>query len=155
MKKNILVIVAILMAGFVNAQSMKEEVDLLQAAVGMDKKEMLAGFLQLAPENQFWAVYDEYEAKRKDLGKKRVDLLTQYAANYMNLTDAEIDTYMKEMKSVKSSNDKLIDTYYGKVKKAAGSKVAAQFYEIENYILSTIRVEVLESIPFFGELDDK
>ena len=154
MKKYILIIAAILMAGFVNAQSYKEEVDLLQAAVGMDKKEMVAGFLQLAPENPFWTVYDEYEAKRKELGKKRIDLLSRYAENYMNLTDAEIDAYMKEVKSLKASSDKLIDTYYGKVKKASGSKVAAQFYEIENYILSTIRLEVLDNIPFFGELDN-
>ena len=72
----------------------------------------------------------------------------------MNLTDAEIDAYMKEVKSLKASNDKLIDTYYGKVKKASGSKVAAQFYEIENYIISTIRLEVLDNIPFFAELDN-
>lgn len=154
MKKNILIIAAILMAGFANAQSYKEEVDLLQAAVGMDKKEMVGGFLQLAPENPFWTVYDEYEAKRKELGKKRIDLLSRYAENYMNLTDAEIDAYMKEVKSLKASSDKLIDTYYGKVKKASGSKVAAQFYEIENYIICTIRLEVLDNIPFFGELDN-
>jgi hypothetical protein len=154
MKKNILIIAAILMAGFANAQSNKEEVDILQAAVGMDKKDMVTGFLQLAPENPFWKVYDEYEAKRKELGKKRIDLLSRYAENYMNLTDAEIDAYMKEVKSLKASSDKLIDTYYGKVKKASGSKVAAQFYEIENYIISTIRLEVLDNIPFFGELDN-
>jgi hypothetical protein len=40
------------------------------------------------------------------------------------------------------------------VKKASGSKVAAQFYEIENYIISTIRLELLDNIPFFGELDN-
>jgi len=49
MKKNILIIAAILMAGFANAQSNKEEVDLLQAAVGMDKKEMVAGQFYKSP----------------------------------------------------------------------------------------------------------
>ena len=136
-----------------NAQSAQEEVDLLQAAIGMDKKEMVAEFLQLESSNPFWAIYDSYETERKELGKKRIALLSNYANNFLNLSDDEVDIYMKDIMKLKKSNDKLIDSYYSKVKKASGSKVAGQFYEIENYILAVLRVEILENIPFFGEFD--
>lgn len=138
-----------------NAQSNKEEIDLMQALFGMDKKDMAIGFIQIDEANPFWAIYDEYETKRKELGKQRIDLIMRYSENYDNLSDAEIEAYMKEMMPLKNKTDKLIDTYYGKINKASGVKVAAQFYEFENYILSSIRVDIMNNIPFFGEFDDE
>ncbi len=147
--------VLLLTAGFANAQSDKEEIELYQAAFGMQKKEVVAGFLKLDAANPFWALYDQYETSRKELGKRRIALMKKYSSNYANLSDIEIDALMKEMMSIKSANDKLIDTYYAKIKKVSGSKVAAQFYEIENFILSQIRIEIMQVIPFIGEFDTK
>ena len=48
----------------------------------------------------------------------------------------------------------LFYTYYKKIKKSSGSKEAAQFYQLENYILSAIRLEILSNIPFFDEFED-
>ncbi len=45
MKKYILLVAASLMASFTYAQSNKEEVDLMQAAFGMDKKAAVAEFV--------------------------------------------------------------------------------------------------------------
>ncbi len=154
-KTMLAVAVALAMNFGAKAQSSQEEMDMMQAAFGMQKKDMIAGFLQLPPENPFWAIYDQYETERKDLGKQRIAFIMKYSENYANLSDAEIDAYMKDMMKLKTSTDKLIDSYYAKVKKASGSKVAAQFYEFENYILSVIRLEIMNNIPFFGEWDDK
>ena len=46
MKKYILLVAASLMASFTYAQSNKEEVDLMQAAFGMDKKAAVAEFVK-------------------------------------------------------------------------------------------------------------
>lgn len=136
------------------AQSAQEEVDMIQATYGMDKKDMITEFLMLSPDNPFWVTYDSYETERKELGKQRIALISNYASNYIDLSDEEVDVYMKDIMSLKKSTDKLIDTYYKKVKKESGSKVAAQFYEFEYYLLNSIRVEILDNIPYFGELDD-
>jgi hypothetical protein len=136
------------------AQSNKEEIDYYQAAFGMDKKEMVVGFLQLKSDNPFWAIYDQYETERKSIGQKRVKLLQDYANNYLNLSDAQIDAIMKEAIDLNISSNKLIDNYYYKIKKASGSKPAAQFYQIEQFIQSTIRIQIMGNIPFIGELDD-
>jgi hypothetical protein len=49
--------------------------------------------------------------------------------------------------------DGLIVTYYNKIKKSVGSKQAAQFYQIEGYLLSATRIYILGSIPFIDELE--
>jgi len=150
MKKYILITFALFLASFAYTQSNKEEIDLVQAAFGMDKKAIVADFVQLSDtqKDAFWTLYDEYETKRKDLGKERIELLKQYAEQYMTMTSEQADTWTKKVMELQTKTDKLIATYYEKVKGVSDGVVATQFYQIENYILSMIRMEILQEVPF-------
>ena len=150
MKKYILLVAASLMATFGYAQSNKEEVDLMQASFGMDKKEAVAEFVKPSPaqKDAFWKLYDEYETQRKDLGKQRIELLKQYADQYKTMTSEQADAWTKKAMDLQKKTDNLIMTYYGKVKAVSDGIVALQFYQIENYILAGIRAQLLENIPF-------
>ncbi len=149
MKKVFLTLVAILMISSLNAQT-KEEVDLLQAAFGMEKKAMVADFVQPSAANQeaFWLLYDEYETARKELGAKRVNHLKQYAENYNSMTNETADAWMSEVLKLQTASDKLVASYYKKIKKETDPITALKFYHIESYILTSIRIAVLEDIPF-------
>ena len=153
--KNLLLFAALFFTVTGFAQSAQEEVDLIQSMYGMQKKDIVADFVKLEGDQKaaFWKLYDAYEVERKALGIKRINLLSAYAEHYGNMDDAKTDEIIKEMNSLTQKNDKLIATYYGKMKKPAGVKAAAQFTQIEYYLLSTIRAEILEEIPFIGELD--
>lgn len=157
MKKLIVLAAAVLVGFGLRAQSNKEDIDILQSIYGKDKKEIVSGFIKLegTQKDAFWQLYDAYETERKGLGKQRIALLEQYAANYGTMDDVQMDKLMKDIQSLQGKTDKLIITYYGKIKKASGVKSAAQFYELEGYLLSVIRCTILENIPFIGELDDE
>jgi F0F1-type ATP synthase delta subunit len=148
MKKVTLLLFALVMFASANAQ-MKEEVDLMQAAFGMEKKAMVSAFIQVdeTQKDAFWALYDEYETARKEYGKTRIQLLEQYAEKWETLTNEEADKWTAEVIKLGTSTDKLITKYYNKIKKVTNPVVALQFYQIENYILSGIRLSVLESLP--------
>jgi hypothetical protein len=137
------------------AQSTKEEVEILQSVFGMEKKSIASEFIKLegASKDAFWNAYDEYESKRTNLGKQRVALLEKYTSNYATLNDKTTDEIVNEMIALQGETDKLIVTYYKKIKKGAGVKPAAQFYQLEGYVLSKIRTEIMENIPVIGELD--
>ena len=70
MKKFLLITAALFLASFAFSQSNKDEIALMQAAFGMDKKSVVAEFVKpsAAQKDAFWKIYDEYEAKRKELG---------------------------------------------------------------------------------------
>jgi hypothetical protein len=137
------------------AQSNKEEIELYQSLFGIEKKAVVADFLKLETTDPFWALYDEYETERKALGKSRVDLMTSYAEGYDKMDDKAYDELIKNMISLRKDTDKLIETYYAKVKKSNGSKVAAQFFQIEVYFVSAIRNSIMEQIPYIGQFDNK
>ena len=154
--KHLLFIAALFISTIGFAQSNTEEIDLVQSLWGMEKKDIVSQFVKVDPaaKDAFWKLYDEYEMERKALGKERIALLNKYAENYMTLSDEKTDEIIGEMVSLGAKTDKLAATYYGKIKKAVAIKPAAQFFQIESYINSSLRAAILEEIPFIGELDN-
>ena len=153
--KKMLILLSICLSTAAFAQSNKEDVDFIQSIYGKEKKTIVADFIKLegAQKDAFWKLYDQYESERKGLGKKRVALLEKYAAGYGTMDDASVSQNIKETAALGVQTDKLIQSYHKKIEKAAGAKAAAQFFQIEVYLLSSIRAAILESIPFIGELD--
>jgi len=129
------------------------EIDMIQSAFGMQKDEIVKAFVQPTKENAdaFMTLYNEYEVKRKEIGKKRIAVLEEYAKKWENITDEQADEIMSKVLAINIEYDKLIKSYYNKIKKVSGAKVATQFYQVETYILTYIRYTIYENIPFVGE----
>ncbi|MGB5229371.1 MAG: hypothetical protein WBN55_13990, partial [Eudoraea sp.] len=124
-RKFVLALGFLIAAGNISfAQSMQEEVDMVQAVFGMEKKALTIAFLDNEDDAAFWVLYDEYEVQRKLLGQKRLQILVNYANHYGDMNDEKTGQLMKAIMAQKKSLDKLIDTYYKKIKKTSGSNVA-------------------------------
>ena len=143
-------VMSIVMGSFAQTQN---EVDIIQSAFGMQKDEIVKAFVQPSKESAdtFMALYNEYEVKRKEIGKKRIAVLGEYAKEWENITDEQADELMKDVFAINIEYDKLIKSYYNKIKKVSGAKVATQFYQVETYISTYIRYTIYENIPFVGE----
>ena len=150
MKKLLSIFAALLVAGIANAQSNKEEIDFIQSVFGMEKKALVADFMNLdaSKADAFWKLYDEYEVQRKELGKKRIDLMEQYSNNYNGMPGEVADKWMADVIKLGKSTDKLLETYYKKVKKAADPVTALKFWHVESYILNSIRQAITSELPF-------
>jgi len=154
MKKTVLLFVLVVIsATFTFAQSNKEEIELYQAIFGMEKKAFVAENLKLEKDDVFWTLYDQYETERKILGQKRLEILNDFVENYSNLTEEKTNELIEQIIVQKKSLDELIVKYYKKVNESSGAKVAAQFYQIENFILAATRMEVLSVLPFITEVN--
>jgi hypothetical protein len=150
MKKLLFIFTALLLAGIANAQSNKEEIDYIQSVFGMEKKALVADFMNLdgSKADAFWKLYDEYEIQRKELGKKRIDLMEQYANNYEGMPAEVADKWMADVIKQGKSTDKLLETYYKKIKKATDPVTALKFWHVETYILTSIRQAIASELPF-------
>ena len=131
-----------------HAQSNEDEVQFMQSIYGMEKRDIVEEFLELGETEttEFWRLYDEYEAKRKELGKKRLELVNKYVNQYGKVSPANADTFMKEAIQLRNKSNNLLDSYYKKIKSRTDPVVAMQFYQIERYLSDLIRIEILEEI---------
>ncbi|RLD66255.1 MAG: hypothetical protein DRI84_05160 [Bacteroidetes bacterium] len=152
MKKIILAVFIALSSFGVQAQS-TNEIEMMQALFGAEKMLIVAEFVKPDSANAqaFETLYNEYEVERKELGKISITLLNEYAEKWNGMTDEQADEWMKKVLDVSAKRDKLIRTYYKKIKKATTAIIATQFYQVETYILTSIRSALYESIPFVGE----
>jgi len=139
----------------INAQSAKEEIELYQSIIGMEKKAAVAEVITLTGDasTAFWTLYDAYETERKLQGQNRLNLIMKYAEEYMTLDESMTEEIIKEMISLGKEYDKLIQKYYKSIKKTSGVKTAAQFYQLEVYFQSAVRFTIMDEIPFIGEFD--
>lgn len=153
MKKTILIFVAILFANLSFAQDYSiEEVEIFQNLFGAEKKAIIEGNIDLTgvDANAFWGLYQEYETFRKELGKKKLELLKQYST-MSTISNDQVEKLMKTAISLRKSEDALIEKYYKKLGKSTSPMVAAQFYQIERYIGDGMRFAILNSIDFIQD----
>ena len=152
--KNLFLLAFVFTTIFGFSQSSMEEVDYYQSIFGMGKKQVVAELITLDPETKdaFWMLYDEYEVNRKELGKKRIALLETYAEKYNNMAPEELKKVMMESMSLNAEGEKLIKSYYKKIEKQVGGVAAAQFYHMEVYLMSEIRVAVFGNIPMVDKI---
>ena len=154
MKKMSLVFTFIFVSIIGFAQSNKEDVDLIQAEFGKQKKVLIQSAMDIpaAQSTAFWAEYDKYEDNRKALGRDRIKLIEDYANAYATMDDKQASDLMTRKLNWLSDYTKLQKTYYGSFSKIIGGKQASKFFQIEDYLENVLRVSIQESIPFIDEL---
>lgn len=152
--KKLFLLLVITVSTTMFAQS-SDDIAIIQDIYGKSKTELVNDFLNLKEPQAtaFKEVYNNYETERKALGQKKIQLISDYAANYDTLTDENADELTKNNLKINVDQEKLFSKTYGKAKKAIGAINAAKFIQLEQYLQTTIRAEVQDAIPFIGELE--
>lgn len=104
--------------------------------------------------DKFWTIYNSFETERAAIGKERIGLLKTYVEKYETMTNEDADAFMKKWLAIDKSEDAMRIKYYGKMKKELGAKVAAHFLQLDDYIQTAIKFEILDELPFIGEFSN-
>ncbi|MCF6222697.1 MAG: hypothetical protein L3J34_03110 [Flavobacteriaceae bacterium] len=148
MKKFSLLLICLFITVSSISQSFQDEVNLLQSIYGMNKKNVVAEFIELNGNQKeiFWKLYDEYEVKRNEIGKKKFTIIWDYVNDYGKIKAEDAEMMMNESIPLRIKSGQLIDHYYKKIKNKTDPVVAVQFYQIENYLAALIRIKLLEEV---------
>jgi len=154
MKKISTIFICLMFFSHVNAQMTASEEEMFKSMFNMEKKLMVESFMQFndADAEKFWPIYNNYETERGELTSRRIKVLKQYAEQYSTLTDEQADVLMKEVFSIRKKDLALKQKYFNQIKKNMSAKTATSFYQLEEYIQTTIRLSLWEQIPFVGEM---
>ncbi|MBY5951428.1 hypothetical protein KUV23_10615 [Algoriphagus marincola] len=154
MKKLILLSLLLLVSPvLVFAQSIEDEITLIQAEFGMGKKQLVEAYMDL-PEsvaNSFWSVYQQYEAERQLLARERLLIINDYLESLDSIGEDEANSLATRTLNNDLALSKLYKTYFKKFKKATSAKDAAKFLQIDVYIHNTIRNAMQQELPFIDE----
>ncbi len=131
-----------------------DDIAFFQSIWGMEKRSIVESYMELssADATAFWPEYEAYETARKELGKERVMILSDYAENYGSLTGEKATELIN--KSVKNNIaiQKLLKKTFKKMSRSVDAVTVAKFIQLENYFLVMIQMSIQESIPFVDEI---
>ena len=144
---------------FVSAQTneqladMNDTIEMVRSVAALERKVVIAQALQLTGEEStmFWPIYDKYSADKKRVNDRLVKVITDYAANFENLSDELATSLVDDHMDVQSDLLKVRSRYLRKFDKVLAPKTLARFYQIENKLDAVANVQLAQGIPLVTE----
>lgn len=154
MKITLLVVFCVCSMASSYAQTSEAEAKALAELLAVQKKEAISKMVSVGPKDSvaFWKIYDEYSQKNVATAKVRIKLYEQTVASYGNMTASTADSLARQYFSNRTDQEKTLEEYFNKVKKATNAVLAFEFYQAEVYMLTQIRVNIMQQIPTYGQV---
>jgi hypothetical protein len=126
-----------------------EATEQARSVVQTERKMVISQALELTPaeSNAFWPVYDQYAAELKKAGDLRVKVITDYAANYDNMTDAAAKSLIADALKFQEQTLKIRKGYLKKFGKVLPTVKVARFYQVENKLDAITAFALARQIP--------
>ena len=97
--------------------------------------------------DQFWPLYDEYVVARRELGDKRLKVITDYAANYNTMTNEMARDLADASLDWESDTLKLKKKYVKKFRKVLPDIKVVRYFQLENKLDAIINFDLASQIP--------
>lgn len=132
-----------------HAQSTYDENQVLLSQIQSDRQAVVLKAMALddAQVRAFSPVYDAYQADRRKIMDRGVELLNSYASNYDSMTDDAAKSLMKDWFELQADEDALMEKYAKKMQKVLPAAKVLRFVQVENKLNTLLRLPTLRGIP--------
>ena len=150
MKKGLLFILGMMLIIPAFSQNTQSEEELVLSYFKLEKKALVGQAMNLSDVQAdiFWPVYNNYEQESAKLTQMRISYLKAYAEKFETITPEEADAIMKKAFEYQKKHLALEVKYYKILKKKLGALVATRFIQVEEYINTGVKMQLLDAIPF-------
>jgi len=126
-----------------------DTIEMVRSMAALERKAVVTEGLQLSGEEstKFWPIYDEYMVEKKRVKDRLVKIITDYAANFENLSDELAISLVNDSMNVQSDLLKVRKKYVKKLKRVLPPKKLARFYQIDNKLDAVVDVTMAQGIP--------
>lgn len=131
------------------AQMSEEEVGLMRSILKSEVKVYFAQNIELTTSEAapFWEIYEAYEDELKPSSDARIKLMREIIKAEGVLSEEEVDAKIMEAIKLQKKRRDVRIKYYKLYKKKMGVKVAAQFYQLDQYINTLVTASLNEGMP--------
>ena len=125
------------------------ELQLSMLAKAAQKKAVVLSTMQLKGEKkeEFGKLYDEYQGKLMERSMKHIGLISNYAANYKQMTNETSDQLIIKWAELEEAELKLKKEYILKFRKFLPSAEVMRYFQIENRFNILRKAKIMKMIP--------
>ena len=141
--------VALVMPCVAPAQSEVDEQQQLLAQIQGDRRAVVLKTMALDDKQiaEFTPIYDAYQADRKKLADRAVELLNLYASNYDSMTDDAAKDILKDWFSLQDDQNGLMKNYAKRMARVLPQAKVLRFVQIENKLDAVLRLPAVRGVP--------
>jgi ferritin len=131
------------------AQSTYDDTQQLIAQLQSDKRTVVLKAMALddAQMTAFTPIYDAYQADRKKLMQRGIDLVNAYASNYDSMTDDAAKGLLKDWLKLQEDEEALTKKYVKRMDKELPTTKVLRFVQIENKLNTLLKLPGVQAIP--------
>ena len=131
------------------AQSSYDDTQQLLAQIQADKRAVVLKAMALddAQLTAFTPIYDAYQADRKQLMQRGVDLVNAYSSNYDSMTDDAAKGLLKDWFKLQEDEHALVKGTAKKLDKVLPTAKVLRFVQVENKLNTLLRLPSIQGIP--------
>ena len=132
---------------------LNDAIEMVRSMAALERRTVIAEQLQLTGEEstKFWPIYDDYAAEKKRINDRLVKIITDYGANFENLSDELATSLVDDHMDLQSDLLKVRSKYLRKFNRVLAPKTLARFYQIENKLDAVTNVVMAQGIPLVAE----
>ena len=132
---------------------LNDAIEMVRSMAALERRAVIAEQLQLTGEEstKFWPIYDDYAADKKRINDRLIKIITDYGANFENLSDELATSLVDDHMDVQSDLLKVRSKYLRKFDKVLAPKTLARFYQLENKFDAVTNVVMAQGIPLVAE----
>jgi len=126
-----------------------DTMEIVKEKIRTDKKLFVANNMQLSESEAkaFWPVYESYQLEVAKLRDREIQLVADFAANYITMSDDVAKDLLNDSLSIDSDYQKLRQSYLAKFRGVLSDRKVARYYQLESKINAVYEYELARKIP--------
>ncbi|NOS91958.1 MAG: hypothetical protein HOP30_08550 [Cyclobacteriaceae bacterium] len=108
--------------------------------------------LSITQATVFHPIYVQFNQEKRVLDDMLISLFISYGSNYHQLNEKVMGDFVKQSEEYQRKELAVRKKYYKIISKAISVETGSQFYEVDDFISTSLRLSVLTGLPFTGRI---
>lgn len=161
MKTKSLFLVTLLLLSFITASQVHAQISLPQGITVSELEEAKkklemerdaiftdALHLTISQAADFSPIYSRYSKDKNELDEVLIRLMVDYLSNYQQADRKFMHEFIVRSERYQKQDLKLRKRYFKEINKKISMQVASEFYELDDFCSTILRLNVLSGLPF-------
>lgn len=121
----------------------------MQETIKNERKTLVAQTMQLSDKERekFWPLYEKYRADIAKANEKTLKIITDYAAQYPNLTNKQARALLDEWLKIQQKVLDVRKDYLSSFRRILPDTKVTRFYQVENKLDAIMNFDLARKIP--------
>jgi CRISPR/Cas system-associated endonuclease Cas1 len=149
-KKTLLLVVAVVLAGSATVRAEDRVVELLKSDLRAERAAVVKEEMRFTEEEAaaFWPVYKRYEDEIRKINEQRLELNRKYAEGHASMTDDLAEQMAKKSLELDVKEANVRKHYFRKFKHVLPATRAAKFFQLDSLMSLLVRTQIAAEPPF-------